>query len=925
MRYLILVIIIFLFEACSNSSSTVDPLFDDSTISFEQDSSFKDFIKIYAAGHYTILGTNQKQAIRKESPAMRVEFDYDFSVCAHEITEKEYYDIMGTKAPCKGCENLPARNLTFGDFVLFANEKSKKDGLDTVYLYENIVYNSDNHVLSLEGYSFDPSRFGYRLPTEAEWVFIASKNWNPKKSWNSNNSKNNVHEVCSFENGAETFCDLAGNVAEWVNDWSGYFKDATVPNFVGAPNGSSLGERVIKGGSYKNLPSNMNLQSRGDVYTVSSSTMAEYVGARLALGVIENPVWLSENSSAFKSSTKTIFSENSLKNIFGTMRAKLVFTNGMTNNLVYIDYNDGNFSFIEINDTIPAYHPDISPNETWVAFCTGIEGASSKSSLYVRKLDPLGRGLVKLEVESAAIPRFSVSPEGDTSIIYVSYSGNNKDSLAFNSASTWQVPFNNGIFGTPQKLFDGAFHGGVSSDYRLAVTGSTLLKTRSAVELNSSILDGQYKDSVWYNGEQACNVSLSQDGTKRTAFLDFGSATGKSFVGKNYRVHERLFIADSTGKLIQSIEAPSGFAFNYTEWIDNKDMLIASLEDEITGNDSKIVLINVKDSSILDLVEGSNLLYPAFRVQNVKLNKDEMHLDLDSLGVYMTIGSSESVRVMKVKMDIFWIYREITEAVIIGSSRTFTGVDPLEIKSLFAINMSYPAEDLAATNYFIQNYILNLTPKLKVIVIALDYDRWLYTDELWNEWFSDIPGYKYDESHDFWKVGVPERMYELTRNAMSPSGDEYDIYANHLGLHFTSLTGYSNETPATNENLHWFDHKQKQYSYNLKKIREILDAAQKKDVSVIGVIFPQSPYYVKMGRWGRYGLTLNDAQEIKNDVNKIASEYKNFIVFDEYKDGKNDYIQTDFENDDHLGLNGAIKMARRIDSLLVANKISTIK
>lgn len=354
-------------------------------------------------------------------------------------------------------------------------------------------------------------------------------------------------------------------------------------------------------------------------------------------------------------------------------------------------------------------------------------------------------------------------------------------------------------------------------------------------------------------------------------------------------------------------------------------MLIASLEDEITGNDSKIVLINVKDSSILDLVEGSNLLYPAFRVQNVKLNKDEMHLDLDSLGVYMTIGSSESVRVMKVKMDIFWIYREITEAVIIGSSRTFTGVDPLEIKSLFAINMSYPAEDLAATNYFIQNYILNLTPKLKVIVIALDYDRWLYTDELWNEWFSDIPGYKYDESHDFWKVGVPERMYELTRNAMSPSGDEYDIYANHLGLHFTSLTGYSNETPATNENLHWFDHKQKQYSYNLKKIREILDAAQKKDVSVIGVIFPQSPYYVKMGRWGRYGLTLNDAQEIKNDVNKIASEYKNFIVFDEYKDGKNDYIQTDFENDDHLGLNGAIKMARRIDSLLVANKISTIK
>jgi hypothetical protein len=67
---------------------------------------------------------------------------------------------------------------------------------------------------------------------------------------------------------------------------------------------------------------------------------------------------------------------------------------------------------------------------------------------------------------------------GDTAIVYVTDAGNNKNESDFKAASTWQVTFANGKFGEPQKLFDGAYHGGISEDNSLAVTGARLLRAR---------------------------------------------------------------------------------------------------------------------------------------------------------------------------------------------------------------------------------------------------------------------------------------------------------------------------------------------------------------------------------------------------------------------------------------------------------------
>lgn len=904
MFFLVAILAVANLTSCSDNPSSASSSDDLSKVSFENDPDHEGFVRVKAAGHYTILGTDDMTTPLTEHPSMKVEFDYDFSISKHEITQKEFVALKGGSVS-KDDENRALGNMTYGDAILFANAKSKAEGLDTVYTYTAIEFDRMSHAKAFDNLKFNTEVEGYRLPTEAEWVLVASQMWDPKNSWNSENANFTPQIVCQKNKGPKGICDMAGNLAEWVSDWSGYYRDTVVMNYVGAPSGNALGERVIKGGSFASSPSSMNLYSKGDVYTISTDTRYEYIGARLAIGKITNPSWMDSKGGVASALLSMDATEKQVYEALKTRRVKLAFVNGVSNNLVYVNYNEAPLFLMEIEDTLLVQHPDISPDGNWVAFCTGKEGSSSKSELYVRRLDAVGSGLVKLDVKSAVIPRFRVTEEGDTVIVYVSDAYSNESSADFEKMSTWQVPFRNGSFGTPEKLFDGAYHGGVSPDGSFAVSGATRLRAR---------VDS--KDTIWYNEEQACNVSLSQDGSKRTLFLDFASGTGIDFVGKDYNVHERMFIADSTGKLISSVGAPSRYTFDFTEWTNLKDFAVASLTNN-NGGHPKVVLIDVKDSSFVDLVNGDELRYPAVWTQKIVLPEEERFLDLDSAGVYMTENSNITTTIMKVKMDLFWKYRDSADVVVIGSSRSFSGVNPTEIKSYFALNMAYSAEDMTATEFFSNKYIIPMTPNLKVLVITLDYDRWYIMDEFWNEWFGDIPGYRYDENHDFWKDGVPESLPAITRYSLSPNEEAYFRYSGNRGLYQSESVGWGDENSAPLYDIDWYQKSSESYEYNKKKLISILDRAKEEGIIVVGAIFPQSPFFIKNGSWGRYGLTMDDAKEIEADIMKLEKEYDNFYIFDEYKDGENDYESEDFSNEDHLGLKGAVKYAHRLDSLLV--------
>ncbi len=904
------------FVACSDSSSDAS-----SEWNFGTDFVAEDMLLILSAGVGVTLGTDDASAKVNERPRMKVVLDYDFAIGKHEVTCGEFNDLMkketlsSLKLDCED-EQVPAANVTYYDAVLVANARSKAETMDTAYVYKSAVFDADGHCVNLEGFAFLPGVDAYRLPTEAEWVLVAQKNWMPEEGWNSSNSDYRPHQVCSARADSSeklSVCDMAGNVMEWVNDWLGKFKDTTLTNYVGAPDGGGLGERVVKGGSFRNEATSMTIYGRGDVYTVTSSTKADYVGFRLAFGKIPNAVWMGSNGTASASRLVSLASTNQIRSVTGTIRTKLAFRNDVSGNIAFVDYANGGLSIREIQDTLDAYHPEISPDGKWVAFCTGLEGTSGTSSVYVRELNERGAGLVKLDVESAAIPRWRVLASGDTVVVYVNSAGNNKNEADFQKGSTWQVSFANGKFGKPQKLFDGAFHGGISGDDRLAVTGARLLRARIADQ--KSTVSQSAKDTVWYDSEQACNASLSRDPSKRTLFLDFGGKMGRTFAKSDYGTHEMLLIADSVGNLVQGIPAPGGFSFDHSEWsvgntsiFDNDAGLVVATLTNSNGAHTKIVLLNVADSSIIELVDGDELWHPCLWVKSDPSDVDEVMLDLDSAGIYYTDQTLYYALELRLKMERFWKERDSITTVILGSSRAMFGVYDKGIKSEHALNMAFSSGDLYGMRFLMKNYVKNHLSKLKNIVLEISPDFFIVSESWsWGPVYKDVPGYKYDENHGFWKDGVPDNFVEAVQE--SPKPLEVLTLPYEPGEFLLPSNSWGSATVIRDSSI--VDLKQGSGRENLDILVDLIDEAKDAGINVICMTTPLNPGYKKTGAYSIYGTRRSVAQEIFDLIKE-----KKVVFFDENKMSDHDYSNDMAYNTDHLSRKGALQLTARLDSLL---------
>ena len=898
---------LFLVNACTDENTPYP--FNESANSLPLSSVdiLEGFVKVQSLGMSTTLGTDKLGVRTSETPEMKVTFGYDFYIGAHEVTRGEYFALRpnaGGECDSVCNDNSPITNVTYYDAILYANALSKENNLDTVYTYTAASFDALGSCDNLSGLVFHEKVEGYRLPTEAEWVYVASHGWNPENGWNSENSGYGYHDVGTSKANELGVYDMAGNVLEWVNDWLTYFKNDPVVNFVGGADGGSLGERVVKGGSYRNEPFQTNTYSRGDIYTVTSSTKGAYLGFRLALGQIPNAVWLDERGVAKESVTKISIGTMEMKHLTGTFDTKMAFRNDVTGNLAFVNLGNDVNSVVEIEDTLHVYHPDISPDGKRVAFCTGVEGVSGKSELYVRDLNAEGSNLVKLDVESAAIPRWQLSENGDTSIVYVTNAVNNKDDATFASTSTWQVPFNNGRFGEPKKIMDGAFHGGVSLDKQLAVTGARLLRAKMATESNT-VFNGI--DSVWYNGEQACNVSLANDGSNRTLFLDFGSQTGRDFVGTPYRTHERLFVMDAKGNLIQSVKAPNGYTFDHTEWVlGGSNFAVATLVNA-NGSHGKIALVNFSDSSVKVIAEGDELWHPC--LWHSKYNYDSEELDTDSAGVYYHSSAFYSALELRVKMERFWENRDKITAVALGSSRTMFALHDKEVTSYNLLNMAFSAGQMAGMKFLFENYVLNHLKNLKVVVIEMSPDFLWY--DRYGTWegaiYDKVPGFKYDENHNFWVDGLPEHFIDALKVTPRPETalmHPYDL-EDFLLPHFVwgepvvqnDTTVLNVDSPAYQENFaifHW-----------------LVDTAHAKGLKVVVTVYPQNPAYKNTGSFGVYGPRRSTAKDILDSVQKL-----DVVYFDENKDGNHDYTDDMAYNVDHLATAGAKQFTHRLDSLL---------
>lgn len=896
---------IFLNIACSDDASSNYGIKDGSEI--YEEFTFPGMVKINATGINIKLGSDDKKSWVKERPSMVVGLDYDYYLGKHEVTCGEYTALLQCTECFCNLENAeyPVTNVNFYDAILYANAKSKAENLDTAYTYVEAEFLPTGGCESLEGLVFHPEVNAYRLPTEAEWMMAAYQGWKKNGEWFAENSQMKALPVCSLGANNLGICDLAGNVKEFVNDRLGLFKDSTVIDYIGAPNLGEGDERVLKGGSFLSDSSSVYVYGRGDVYAVNSKSKSNYTGFRLALGIIPNATILNNKGHVQKNDVEVLAGSSLIQANVGHDKTKLVFRNEITGNISMVDFFGGKINVAEFDDSVDAYHPAISPDGNNVAFCTKSEGDIGKSELYVRHLKRNDTTLVKLDVESAAIPRWMVF-NNDTFIVYVNDTQVNSDEMVWKQQSTWLVQYKNDSFGVPAKILDGTFHGGISTDGTLAVTGARLLRSRVAAN-GGSIYDAYANDFLWYNGEQACNASLARDGSKRTLFLDFGGATGAAFVGAPYREHERILVVDSVGNLLQTVASPAGYAFDHTEWVYGQNKAVATLRD-VNGNHKKIVLVDFASETITDLVQGDDLWHPDLWTVDAILANQCAGIDLDSAANYISKSPFENANVeIALKLKRFWEKRDSVEAFVLGSSRVLSGVIDDSVKSYKTLNMGISLSDLYMSDLLIRQYILLFAKKTKFLIVELPIDfMFRHQDEYTSYVVSENPGFIYDNAH----LRTEEDAVKISRLA-----EDLDVSVN-------DLSGYIPNTMLMEQNSWDLEFKvyvdTMQYSIddlnlsmNMMILYNLNLLCIQNNVKLIGVIMPQSPDYAKTGSFGFYGPKRSVAMEVIQKIGEMG-----ITIFDENKMGAHDYSDEMASNSFHLCDKGALRFTKRLDSLL---------
>jgi formylglycine-generating enzyme required for sulfatase activity len=163
-----------------------------------------------------------------------------FSIGRYEVTQKQYRAITGKNPSRFKGDNLPVESIDWYDAVRFCNMLSKKYGLTEYYK----INGGDVSVIGGDG---------FRLPTEAEWEFacragtLSAYYWgnsvNGDYAWYSDNSDGKTHPSGQKKPNGFGLYDMAGNVWEWCQDWSGeYAGDAVNP--AGAEKGD---RRILRG------------------------------------------------------------------------------------------------------------------------------------------------------------------------------------------------------------------------------------------------------------------------------------------------------------------------------------------------------------------------------------------------------------------------------------------------------------------------------------------------------------------------------------------------------------------------------------------------------------------------------------------------------------------------------------------------------
>ena len=249
----------------------------------------------FRANAFTLGSPANETGRRRNEHEVEVDFSRPFWVSETEITQSQFTAFLGAGQSVKS--NLPVTGVSWLEAAQYTNWLSEKEGLPVFYRFQNGRFAGVN-----------ASSNGYRLPTEAEWEWLAKKSrravstlyvWGNQEKLRDNlgnfadktmngkqliffdtysDGKTGVAEVGSFKADRAGLYDLDGNVSEWVHDYyTNGLPDTSQRhvNYLGSPRGESW---VIKGGNFETG----RLRELRAAYREYSATGKPTVGFRIA-------------------------------------------------------------------------------------------------------------------------------------------------------------------------------------------------------------------------------------------------------------------------------------------------------------------------------------------------------------------------------------------------------------------------------------------------------------------------------------------------------------------------------------------------------------------------------------------------------------------------------------------------------------------